>query len=82
MAALGIALVLVVLRELVHEMAIRAFDATPTSGVGRLHTVVVYRCCAAPDHRFRNATFVVMLLAPRLLISGAGTPAVAWAPWS
>jgi len=82
-ADLGLSLialaVLLVLHELIHGWTMRRYGARPTYGTGVLGRVMPYFYCTAAGFRFTRRQFVVVSLAPAVLISVAGVLALALA---
>lgn len=57
--------------EFVHELAIRYFGGTPRYGVGFAHFVLPY-AYATTDHRFTRNQFIVVALAPLVVLTLIG----------
>jgi len=68
--AVGIIVVSVVAHEGVHGLAILAYGGRPTFGAGIASKVLPYFYCTAPDQRFSVARYVVIALAPTVVING------------
>lgn len=76
---LGTAATLVV-HELVHGVAMLPFGAKPRFGAGMMAKVMPYFYCTAPGHRFTRRQFVIVALAPLVVMSAALAALVVWAP--
>jgi len=67
--------------EYVHGLAIRYFGGTPTYGVGLAHFVLPYAFATSTQEFSRNQ-FVVVALAPLVLLSVLGTAAMLALDWA
>ena len=61
---------LMVLHEWIHGLAMRNFGARPSYGMDVAGRVVPYAYCTAPGHRFDKRQFLIVTLAPSVVISG------------
>lgn len=68
---------LLVLHELIHGGAIRRYGARPTYGAGAFGKLMPYFYCTAAGFRFTRRQFVVISLAPAVLVSVAGALTIA-----
>ena len=79
---MGSMALVIVVHELCHGAAIRAFGGTPRYGLGVVYAVFPY-AFATTDTRFTRNQFLVVALAPLVLLTGIGVPvmiAFEW-PW-
>lgn len=80
LAPLLIFALLIVVHELIHGLAMRAFGARPVYGAGVLYRIMPYAYCTAPGHRFSRAGFVAVALAPFVALTAAGLLWVLYGP--
>lgn len=79
---MGSMALVIVVHELCHGTAIRVFGGTPRYGLGVVYAVFPY-AFATTDTRFTRNQFLVVTLAPLVLLTGIGVPvmiAFEW-PW-
>ena len=75
---------IVLLHEAIHGLAMMPFGAQPAFGVGVMGGLVPYVYCTAKAHRFSRSQFLVIALAPTvvvnllLLIAVGATPFGGW----
>src|SRR5690606_317700 len=69
---LAVVLVLMILHEGVHGIAIAAFGGKPEYGAIMIGKVMPALYCTSPGTRFTRAQFIVIALAPAVVI-GLGT---------
>lgn len=60
---------LVILHEWLHGQSMRRFGATPHYGVGMATRIMPYFFCTARGHRFEKRQFLIVTLAPSVIIS-------------
>jgi len=70
-ATVAIVVVSIVAHEGVHGLAALAFGGRPTFGAGMSQKVMPYFYCTAPGHRFTVAQYVMVALAPTVVVTGA-----------
>jgi hypothetical protein len=75
-----LATAIIVPHEWVHGLAIRRYGGDPRYGVGVAHFILPY-AYATTDHRFTRNQFVVVLLAPLVLLTLVGVPAMLVFEW-
>jgi Putative zincin peptidase len=73
--------VLLILHELLHGAAMKPFGARPRYSAGLLGKALPYLSCGAPGHRFTRGQYLVVALAPAVVLSAAGAAAVPLAEW-
>ncbi len=78
--AVGSMLLVIVLHELCHGAAIRAFGGTARYGLGVVYAVFPY-AFATTDTRFTRNQFLVVALAPLVLLTLLGVPAMVLFEW-
>jgi hypothetical protein len=78
--AVGSMLLVIVLHELCHGAAIRAFGGTARYGFGVVYAVFPY-AFATTDTRFTRNQFLVVALAPLVLLTLLGVPAMVLFEW-
>ncbi len=71
---------LMVLHEWVHGRAMKAFGGEPQYGAGMMHRIVPYFSCTAPGHRFTKWQFLVIGLAPCIVLTVPCLLAIAFLP--
>jgi hypothetical protein len=72
---------LAVLHELVHGLAMRRMGATPSFGADVLHRILPVFYTTAPGHWFSGREYLVVALAPMVVVSGLGAAWVAFGPF-
>ena len=84
LGALGITTVLVAImfaaHELMHGLAMKRYGAQPTYGGGILARILPYFYCTARGHRFTKRQFLVVSLAPAVVLNAFFTVAIFWMP--
>jgi hypothetical protein len=70
----------VVPHEWLHGLAIRHYGGEPRYGVGVAHFILPY-AYATTDHEFTRDQFVVVLLAPLVVLTAAGVPLMLALEW-
>ncbi|QKY18596.1 DUF3267 domain-containing protein [Halorubrum sp. CBA1229] len=78
--AVGSMVLVIVLHELCHGAAIRAFGGTARYGLGVVYAVFPY-AFATTDTRFTRNQFLVVALAPLVLLTLLGVPAMVLFEW-
>ncbi|WP_435066356.1 DUF3267 domain-containing protein [Halobaculum sp. EA56] len=81
LAVAVLATVIIVPHEWLHGVAIRRYGGTPRYGVGLAHFVLPY-AYATTDHRFTRDQFLVVLLAPLVVLTAVGVPLMIAFGWS
>lgn len=66
--------------EWIHGLAIRHYGGTAKYGVGVAHFVLPY-AYATTDHRFTRDQFLVVLLAPLVVLTAVGVPIMVLLEW-
>ena len=77
---LALTFALTVVHEFVHGLAMQRYGATPTYGAGVMGRVVPYFFCTAPGARFTRRQFLVITLAPAVIVSIGCALVVAFVP--
>lgn len=72
---------LLVLHELVHALAMRRMGAAPSFGADILLKIAPVLYTIAPGHRFSRREYLVVALAPMIVVSGLGAVWVAIGPF-
>ncbi len=72
--------VLLVVHEWSHGLAMRWYGARPKYGAGLYKNVMPYLSCTAPGRRFTRAQFAAVSAAPLVVISLVGALCVAFVP--
>lgn len=72
---------LLVLHELVHGLAMRRMGAAPSFGADILLKMAPVLYTTAPGHRFSRREYLVVALAPVVVVSGLGVAWVAIGPF-
>ncbi|WP_159076976.1 DUF3267 domain-containing protein [Halococcoides cellulosivorans] len=80
LALATVVVAVVVPHELCHGLAIRAFGGRPRYGLGVAYAVVPY-AFATTETRFSRNQFVVIALAPLVVLSALGVPAMLAFEW-
>ena len=78
-ATLLLTLGLLIGHELIHGRVMAAFGAHPTYGAGMQGRLMPYFFCTAAGHRFTRTRFILITLAPAIVISLVGATLVAFA---
>lgn len=73
--------VIILPHEFVHGLAIRWFGGTPRYGVGLAHFVLPY-AYATTDHRFTRNQFILVALAPLVVLTILGVSLMAVFEWA
>ncbi len=81
LVVLGLATAVLAPHEWVHGLAIRYYGGEPRYGVGVAHFVLPY-AYATTDHEFDRDQFVVVLLAPLVVLTLVGIPLAVLLGWS
>ncbi len=80
MIFVALVVVLLVLHEWLHGLAMSGYGAKPEYGAGVLYKVMPYFFCTAPGHKFTKQQFAVVSAAPAVMISLVGALCVALVP--
>lgn len=72
---------LLVLHELVHALAMRRMGAAPSFGADILLKIAPVLYTTAPGHQFSRREYLVVALAPMVVVSGLGAVWVAMGPF-
>lgn len=72
---------LMALHELVHALAMRRMGAAPSFGADILLKIAPVLYTTAPGHRFSRREYLVVALAPMVVVSGLGAAWVAIGPF-
>ena len=70
---LVLATAILIPHEWLHGLAIRYYGGEPRYGVGLAHFILPY-AYATTDHRFSRGQFIVVLLAPLVVLTAVGVP--------
>jgi hypothetical protein len=73
--AVGLTLALAAAHEAVHGLVMRAFGASPEFGVLRADGVPLGFFATAPGHRFSRREYLIVAMAPVLVLTPLGVPA-------
>jgi fatty acid desaturase len=80
LGAVVLTLLLSVIHELVHGVAVKLLGGRPSYGAGMMHKLLPYFYCTAEGHRFTRGQFAVVALAPFVVVNLAMAAALA-SPW-
>lgn len=79
--SMAIFVLLLVVHEWIHGLAMRWYGARPEYGVGLYKNVMPYLSCTSPGHGFTRGQFAAVSVAPLVVISLVGALWVAFVPF-
>lgn len=77
---LALTFILMVIHEAIHGVVVAAFGARPKFGVTMIGKAIPAFYCTAPGKRFTKTQFLIVALAPLVILGGLLFPVVAFVP--